>query len=113
MLGRAAMGETVRNVTLRDSWRIRRAGRLVFADGLRIDGDSTSVLAGGATGGGAAALATLVLVAPDAEARLDAARAALAGAAMRGRGERLERRAGGAARCRRRPAASLCADKAD
>jgi urease accessory protein len=78
VLGRAAMGETVRSVTLHDSWRIRRAGRLVFADGLKMEGDSTAVLSGGATGRGAAALATLVLAAPDAEARLEAARTALA-----------------------------------
>jgi urease accessory protein len=80
VLGRAAMAETVRRAEVRDSWRIRRGGRLVFADCLRLDGDPTAILAGGATGGGGRAFATLVLVAPDAEARLDAARAALAGA---------------------------------
>ncbi len=81
VLGRTAMGETVREATLTDSWRIRRDGRLVFADGLRLDGDSSAILAGGATGNGAVALATVVLVAPDAEAALDAARAALEGSA--------------------------------
>ena len=81
VLGRAAMGETTRDVVLGDSWRIKRGGRLVFADGLRFDGDTSAVLAGGATGRGATALATIVLVAPDAEAALDRARAALADAA--------------------------------
>jgi urease accessory protein len=78
VLGRAAMGEQLRNVALLDSWRIRRAGRLVFADGFRLDGDASAILEGGATGRGATALATLVHVAPDAEARLETARAALA-----------------------------------
>jgi urease accessory protein len=77
VLGRAAMGETARDVTVRDSWRIRRGGRLVFADGLRFDGDSEATLAGTTTGNGARALATVVLVAPDAESAIDHARAAL------------------------------------
>jgi urease accessory protein len=77
VLGRAAMGETARDVTVRDSWRIRRGGRLVFADGLRFDGDTEATLAGTATGSGARALATVVLVAPDAESAIDRARAAL------------------------------------
>ncbi len=77
VLGRTAMGETIRDVTVRDSWRIRRDGRLVFADGLRFDGDTTLTLAGAATGNGARALATVVLVAPEAESAIDRARAAL------------------------------------
>ncbi len=81
VLGRTAMGETIRDATLADNWRIRRGGKLVFADGLRLTGDSVAILAGGATGGGAIALATLVLVAPDAEASVDVARAALTDAA--------------------------------
>jgi len=83
VLGRAAMGETAERIQLADSWRIRRGGRLVFADGARLDGDAADVMAGGATGRGAVALATVVLVAPDAGACLDRARAALAD----GRGE--------------------------
>ncbi len=77
VLGRAAMGETIRTVFARDVWRIRRDGVLVFADALRLDGDSEMIMKGGATGAGARAMATLVLVAPDAEARLDTVRAAL------------------------------------
>jgi len=80
VLGRAAMDETVRTAFVSDAWRVRRAGRLVFADCLRLDGDPTAILEGGATGRGARAFATVVLIAPDAEARLDAARDALAGA---------------------------------
>ena len=77
VFGRAAMGEVTRDVTLRDSWRIRRGGRLVFADGLSFDGDAATTLAGTATGNGAQALATVVLVAPEAESAIDRARAAL------------------------------------
>lgn len=75
VLGRAAMGETLTGGALSDQWRIRRAGRLVHAEALRI---TPGALAGTATLGGARALATLVHVAPEAEARRDAARALLA-----------------------------------
>ena len=80
ILGRAAMGETARNLVVNDGWRIRRGGKLIFADGLRLDGNAEAMMARGATGRGATALATLLLVAPDAEARIDTARDALAGA---------------------------------
>src|SRR5262249_33384221 len=78
VLGRTAMGESVDQTVVRDAWRIRRGGRLVFADTTRIDGDAKGLMAGPSTGGGAAAFATLVLVAPDAEARLETARSVLA-----------------------------------
>ena len=84
VLGRAAMGETARDVSVADSWRIRRGGTLVFADGLRLDGDTVATLAGGATGNGAAAMATLVLVSPDAEAKIGLARSALENSAGEG-----------------------------
>jgi urease accessory protein len=77
LLGRAAMGETVAAGALDDQWRIRRAGRLVHAEALRLTGDIASAGAGPATLRGARAFATLVHVAPEAETRLDAARAAL------------------------------------
>jgi urease accessory protein len=80
ILGRAAMGEVARSILVNDGWRVRRGGKLVFADGLRLDGDAEATMAGSATGKGATALATLLLVAADAEARIDAARDALAGA---------------------------------
>lgn len=80
VFGRLAMGETVRSGSLHDRWRIRRDGRLVFAEDLRVDGAVAEILEHPAVGRGARALATVVLVAPDAEDRLEAVRAALADA---------------------------------
>ncbi len=77
ILGRTAMGEKIHSVFFRDSWRIRRGGRLVFADDVRLDGTPEKFLAGPATGNGALAFATLVDCAPDAEDRLSLARASM------------------------------------
>jgi urease accessory protein len=74
VLGRLAMGETLGRGYLNDQWRIRRGGRLVYADALRFEGDLARVFAGRATLAGARALATLVLAAPDAGDRLEPAR---------------------------------------
>ncbi|MCX5494658.1 urease accessory protein UreD [Kaistia dalseonensis] len=79
VFGRGAMGETVKTLSLADRWRVRRGGRLVFADGISIDGDAATLLGRGATGGGATAAATLVLLDKAAGARLEAVRAALEG----------------------------------
>ena len=79
VLGRAASGESITDGAVEDHWRIRRAGRLVYADSLRLAGDLATLLRRPAVLGGAAALATLLYVAPDAEARLDEARDALSG----------------------------------
>jgi len=78
VLGRKAMGETVGSVLFTDSWRIRRDGRLVFADDIRLDGDPAPALGGRATAGGGLAVATLIDCAPDAEDRLPRARTLLA-----------------------------------
>lgn len=74
LLGRPAGGEAWDAGRLEDSWRVRRAGRLVFADALRLEPDALSPRA---TLAGAGAFATLLLAAPDAEARLGRLRAAL------------------------------------
>ncbi len=79
LFGRAAMGETVRRGMLRDRITVRRAGRLIYHDAVRLDGDMAGALDRAAVGGGARAMATIVHVAPDAPGRLDALRAALAG----------------------------------
>ncbi|MCP1337073.1 urease accessory protein UreD [Futiania mangrovi] len=77
VLGRTAHGETVRTGALRDRWRVRRQGRLVYADDLRVGGEIAAATAGAATLGGGSSFASLLLIAPDAEARLDAVRTAL------------------------------------
>jgi urease accessory protein len=76
VFGRAAMGERMRTGAVRDHWRIRRGGKLVFADALRLEGAIEEVLARSAVAKGANAIATIVRVAPDAEAGLEALRAA-------------------------------------
>jgi urease accessory protein len=63
VLGRSAMGEAVAQGQVFDRWRVRRGGRLVFAEALRFDGAIAEQLAEKAVAGGAVALAT-VLVAP-------------------------------------------------
>lgn len=77
ILGRTARGERLSHGLLFDRWRIRRGGRLVYADGLQLDGDIAATLDRRATLGGWAAFTTILLVAPDAEGRLEAVRAAL------------------------------------
>ncbi|WP_349361445.1 urease accessory protein UreD [Stappia sp.] len=74
VLGRAAMGETVHALQFRDRWRIRRDGRLVFADEARISGDAADILAGSATAAGGRAFATLVDCFPQASEALARAR---------------------------------------
>ena len=39
VFGRTAMGESFDSGLLHDAWRIRRAGRLIWADALRLEGD--------------------------------------------------------------------------
>lgn len=77
ILGRAAMGETVRVLDLTDRRRITRDGRPVFIENLRLDDAAMARSASPATLAGCRALATLVLVAPDAADRLARAREAL------------------------------------
>lgn len=77
ILGRTARGERFSNGELLDSWRIRRAGRLIYADGMVLEGSIAETLDRRACAGGWAAYATLLLVAPDAESRLEVVRAAL------------------------------------
>lgn len=77
VFGRAAMGETVRQGWLRDLIRVRRGGELLLHDAIRLDGDIAAALQRPAVGGGASVVATMVYVAPDAGAKLDAVRVAL------------------------------------
>ncbi len=77
ILGRTAHGEAVRRGRLVDHWRIRREGRLVYADALRLDGAIAGLTRGRATLGGNRAFATLLAVMPEAERRLDDVRQVL------------------------------------
>lgn len=78
VLGRAAMGETVSQGFLSDQWRVRRAGRLVYADALRLEGDIAARGLAPASLNGAIACASLLYCGPDAEDRIAELRAALA-----------------------------------
>jgi urease accessory protein len=78
VFGRAAMGESVVSGSIRDRWRVRRDGKLIFADALTLDGPVGKILAGPAIAAGATAIGTLLQIAPDCGERLDTVRAALA-----------------------------------
>lgn len=76
VLGRAAMGETVRQLDLTDRRIIRRAGRPLLVDPLRLS-DAVLARGGDALLGGARAMAVLILVQPGAGDALPQVRAAL------------------------------------
>jgi urease accessory protein len=79
VFGRAAMGERVVSARLRDLIQVRRGGDLLLHDAIRFDGEVDQIMQRTAIAGGGRAVATLVHVAPDAEARLDTVRAAVTG----------------------------------
>jgi len=64
VLGRRAHGERVGYGFLRDQWRVRRGGRLIYADNVRMDGNFAALLDRPATFGGAQSFATLLLAGP-------------------------------------------------
>ena len=65
VFGRIGMGETVTSGALHERWRVRRDGRLIYADGLRLEGAIADRLAKRATAGGGEAIATLLVVPGD------------------------------------------------
>lgn len=77
VFGRIAMGERMTEGAFRDRWRIRRDGRLVFAEDIRLEGAIAETLRRKATGAGAHAFATFLHIAPDAQTRCEHAREAL------------------------------------
>jgi urease accessory protein len=81
VFGRLAMGERIGEGAFRDSWRVRRGGRLVLAEEVRLEGPVDALLARPAIACGGRAIATVLHVAPGAEGRREEARAALDGAA--------------------------------
>lgn len=87
IFGRLAMRETLTDVSFCDRIDLRRDGRRLFLDATRLSGDVTAHLARGNIAAGAAAMVTLLYVAPDAEAHLAPLRAMLpetAGASLIG-----------------------------
>jgi urease accessory protein len=80
--GRTAMGERMETGLLSDKWFVRRGGRLVFADCLRLDGAVASRLDRQAAGGGGHAFATILRIAPDAPAHVEPLRCALDGSGL-------------------------------
>jgi urease accessory protein len=76
VFGRLAMGESQIDASVRDSWRVRRDGRLVFADETRLV-QAGATLDCKAVGAGARAISTIVASAPNIDARLPDLRAAL------------------------------------
>jgi urease accessory protein len=65
VFGRAAMGETMRHGEFVDRWRVRRGGKLVFAETVRLDGNIGEKLAKAAVANGGAAIGTALIVPGD------------------------------------------------
>lgn len=65
VFGRTAMGEAMRSGSFIDRWRLRRGGRLVFAENVRLDGDIGAKLAKPAIANGGLAIATALIVPGD------------------------------------------------
>jgi len=65
VFGRSAMGETVREGLFADRWRVRRGGRLIFAESVRLDGAIAERLAETAIAAGQVTLATVLTVPGD------------------------------------------------
>jgi urease accessory protein len=62
VFGRSGMGEAVRDGFLFDRWRLRRGGRLIHAEAMRLDGAVANKLAQPAVAKGGIALATVLIV---------------------------------------------------
>jgi urease accessory protein len=65
VFGRAAMGEKMLHGEFVDRWRLRRGGRLVFAETVRLDGDVGEKLARPAIAKGGVAIGTALIVPGD------------------------------------------------
>ncbi|WP_437489816.1 urease accessory protein UreD [Sorangium sp. So ce1014] len=77
VFGRLARGERFTAGALHDVWRVRRGGRLLWAEALSLSGDIAAQIAAPAGFGGATAAGLALLVADDAAAWVDEARARL------------------------------------
>ena len=65
VFGRAALGERMLHGEFIDRWRLRRGGRLVFAETIRLDGDIGAKLAQPAIAKGGVAIGTALIVPGD------------------------------------------------
>jgi urease accessory protein len=65
VFGRAAMGERMQRGEFVDRWRVRRGGRLVFAETTRLDGDIGEKLSRPAVAKGGVAIGTALIVPGD------------------------------------------------
>ena len=65
VFGRAAMGERMLHGEFIDRWRLRRAGKLVFAEAIRLDGDIGAKLSQPAVAKGGVAIGTALIVPGD------------------------------------------------
>ena len=65
VFGRAAMGERMLEGEFVDRWRLRRGGRLVFAENIRLDGDIGEKLSSPAIAKGGVAIGTALIVPGD------------------------------------------------
>lgn len=74
VFGRTGMGEEVEQGGLFDRWRVRRGGKLIYAESVRLEGQIAERLAQTAVSKGGIAVAT-VLIAPGTDATVDGIRA--------------------------------------
>ena len=84
IFGRIARGERFSRGFLHDSWALRRAGRLVWADAIRLDGDVEALRTRAFGFGRAAGYATLLHAGPAAASFLPLAREIVASAPAEG-----------------------------
>jgi urease accessory protein len=78
--GRIARGEQLITGRFHDRWRVRRDGKLILAEDIRLDGAIGDIIGCPALGDKAVATATLAHIAADAEGHVEAVRAVLANA---------------------------------
>ncbi len=83
VFGRKAMGETVTAGAFADRWRIRRGGRLAYADNVKLDGPIAALMSRGAIADGARVIGTILMIAADAEDKLAGVREALGASQIR------------------------------
>ena len=65
VFGRSGMGEVAHDVVLFDRWRLRRGGRLIHAEAVRLEGAAAAKLERRAVAAGGIAIATVLVVPAD------------------------------------------------